>query len=622
MSGAELAEIRDFLAARSPFAELPAPVLDALPRRLRVRYVRAGTRLLSVGEPNDVMYVLRSGAVDIRSSDGQLVERSDPGTCFAMSTLLERAPSRYDFTAVEDSLLLVMPGEVFTALAEEHPGFREFYSQANAARLRRALTDLQLPARGAAVLKTTVADLVRRPPVTTGPDASVREAAQRMAAERVSCLPVVREGRLLGIVTDRDLRTRVLAAGLDSGEPVARVMTPDPATVRRDALAFEVLLLMVDRAIHHLPVVDGAGRVVGLVTSTDLIRLEHDDPVHLVGDVAAAGSVEQLAVVSRRLPGVLEQLVAEDATAEDMGRVVTALGDAIERRLLALAEADLGAPPARYCWVVLGSQARHEQGLASDQDNAILLAEEPDAETAGWVAALAERVTAGLEACGYPRCPGDVMATNPLWRVGLPGWREHFGRWLAEPGPHAVLRAAIFYDMRGLHGDTALVDRLREPVLAQTARESAFLAHLARRATAQRPPVGFFRGLVLEKEGAHRDTLDLKKGGVGAVVQLARVHALAAGSPALSTRARLEAGVQAGTLSAGLGAEVQDALEFLAYLRLRHQGRAVRAGREPDNHVRPADLTDFERRHLRDAFRVVQAAQHGLVARLAPEPLG
>lgn len=613
---AQVNEVSDFLAAHAPFRELPRPLLSALVSAASIRYARRGTRILSVGESSRVMFVLRSGAVDITDTDGVLVERSDVGTSFGMSTLVERAPSRYDFTAIEDSLLLVVPESSFRDLCQRDPGFESFYTSAHAARLRRAVGQLHLADRGGAVLRTTLGDLLRRPPVAATPTTSIREAAQVMATERVSSILVLEDGHLVGIVTDRDLRARVVATGRDPAEPLAAVMTRDPETARSDALAFEALMAMVDRNIHHLPVLDVGGRVLGLVSSTDLMRLEHNNPVYLVADVAGAPDVGALAELARRIPVIVEQLVAQDASARDIGRVITSLGDAIERRLLTLAETELGPPPVAYCWVVLGSQARHEQALASDQDNAMVLSDEVTSEQDHYFAELAERVSSGLEACGYPRCPGEVMATNPRWRVSVSTWRSHFARWLETPEPEAVLNGSIFFDMRPLHGDHGLVEELRDQVLAATGKADLFLAYLARHAVARRPPLGFFRGLVLEKEGEHRDSLDLKSGGVAAVVELARVHALLHGLPEVGSQARIAAATHVGSLSPGLGAELADAHEFVSYLRLRHQGRQVRMGQEPDNFVDPGQLTDFERRHLRDAFRIVRSAQQALGQRL------
>ena len=623
----EVTEVVDFLTEHAPFRDLPRTLLSSLARRIEIRYARRGTRLLSVGEAGAVMYVLRSGAVDITDSDGALVERSDPGTSFGMSTLVERAPSRYDFTASEDSLLLVVPETAFRDTCTKDPQFESYYTSAHAARLKRAVASLHVADRGGAVLRTSLADLVRRPPVAATPTTTIRAAAELMTSERVSSVLVLQDSRLVGIVTDRDLRTRVVADGRDLAGPLSSIMTPDPATGSSDALAFEALMVMMERKIHHLPVLDGSGRVTGLVSSTDLMRLEHNNPLYLVADVATARDVASLAGLSRRIPVIVEQLVAEDATAQDIGRAVTAVGDAIERRLLVLAEADLGPPPVPYAWVVLGSQARYEQGLASDQDNAIVISDElgPGKDLGpgeqDYYAALAAQVSAGLVECGYPPCPGEVMATNPRWRVPVATWREHFHRWLRAPQPQAVLNGSIFFDMRPLHGETTLVQNLRSDILARTRQSHLFLAYLAQHALARRPPLGFFRGLVLEKEGQHRDRLDLKAGGVGAVVELARVHALHGGLPEVNTQARIAEAARGGSISVQLAAELSDALEFIAYLRLRHQGHAVRAGREPDNFVDPATLTDFERRHLRDAFRIVRAAQQALAQRVPLESL-
>ena len=471
------------------------------------------------------------------------------------------------------------------------------------------LESLQLSSSGSAILKTHVRDLVTREPVAVTTGATVREAAQVMAAQGVSALLVMDGERLAGILTDRDLRTRVLATAVDPGVAVSEVMTHEPVTADRDALAFEVLLEMVARHIHHLPVVDAQDRPVGLVTTTDLLRLEQANPVYLAGDIAKQDDVEGVALVSGRLPRVVQSLVEQDASADDIGRVVTAVGDAVERRLIALAEADLGPPPAPYCWVALGSRARLEQALAADQDNAILIDDSVRPEQLGWFEAFARRVTEDLVACGYPRCPGDIMATNPRWRQPLAQWHREFSSWLIQPVPDAVLGASIFFDMRPVHGDHSLHARLRRHVLTASPRAMVFLAQMTKHATGNEPPLGFFRGFVLEKGGEHKDTLDIKRGGVGAVVELARVQALSIGSAAVNTQARIEAARQAGVLADGRAHDLRDAFEFISYVRLRHQAAQVRRGELPDNFVRPEDLSGFDKRHLREAFAIVRSAQ-------------
>lgn len=608
----ELREIRDFLARHEPFASLPAATLDALPARMHVEYHRRGTEILERGKDNEVLYVLRSGAVDVHDAQDTLVERGEEGTSFGSITLTQGNPSTFSVTAIEDVLVLVLPGEAFHELSREHPEFAAFYDAQRRSRMRGAVAELQMSSSGSAILKTRVRDLDGRDLVTVPTTATIRDAATRMTTERVSSILVMDGDRLAGIVTDRDLRGRVLAAGADPGAPVTTVMTPDPVTGSVDALAFEVLLEMTARHIHHLPLVDGDGRPTRIVTTTDLLRIEEANPVFLAGDVAKQADVASVARIAARLPGVVRALVEQDATADDIGRVVTAVGDAVERRVIALAEAELGPAPVPYCWVALGSRARLEQALAGDQDTAIILDDAVQEEDLDWFRALADRVTDGLEACGFPRCRGGVMAANPRWRKPLAAWQDAFTSWLAAPTPEAVLHSSIFFDMRPTYGDTSLHTRLQRHVVASTPGSATFLAHLAKQAGSHESPLGFFRGLVLEKQGEHKDTLDIKRSGILPVVELARVHALAVGTPAVNTRARIEAARVGGAVSDELSGDLRDAFEFIGYVRLRHQSGQVRRGRSPDNHVAPGSLSSFEKRHLREAFSIIRFAQQAL----------
>lgn len=610
---AELAEVRDFLAQHAPFDVLRPEVLDRLPARLGVRYFRRGTMVLALDEVTDVVRVLRSGAVEVRDGAGDLVDRIEAGGLFGMSTLLEGTGSAYAFTAIEDSLVLELPHPVVVELCGAEPRVADHLDREHRRRLGRAAT-VQVGDRSEAGLRTRARDLVRRPPQTAPATVTIREAATRMRDAGVSSLLLMADDRLTGIVTDRDLRNRVLAPGRDPDEPVATVMTDQPVTGSADALAFELLMEMVARNIHHLPLVE-QGRVVGVVTSTDLMRLEHADPVYLVGDVRKARTVEEVVAAARRIPETVQRLVTSGTSDEDVGRVTTAVGDAVERRLIDLALAELGPAPVPWCWVVLGSRARGEQALGGDQDHALLLGDDAGPQHDAWFAALADRVTDGLEACGWPRCRGDVMATNPRWRQSVTAWQQTFGQWFDAPEPMAVMRGTIFFDMRPLHGDAGLFDRLHTWVLRRSPHQQIFLGYLAQNAAGTPPPLGFFRGFVLEREGEHVATLDLKHRGLGAIVAVARAHALAAGVAEVGTRARLRAVVAAGRLSADDADELAGAMDVIGHVRLEHQARQVRSDRPPDNYVAPGELTSFDQRNLRDAFGIVKHAQAGLARR-------
>ncbi len=608
----ELAEIRAFLAGVAPFRHLPESVLDALPRTLTMQYARRRSAVMAVGRDNHHLYIVRSGAVDVFNEAGTLVDRGGVGTCFGSTTLVRGNPSRFDVRAIEDCLLLVMEADTFAALTSEHEAFKGFFDTQRAHRMRDAVAALHLSETGAAVLKARARDLANRPIVAVRRDTSIRDTAATMTAERVSSVLVLDGERVEGIVTDRDLRTRVVAAGRDTTQPVSAIMTVDPMTADADAAVFELIIDMVGAGIHHLPILE-AGRPIGMITTNDAIRLEQSNPLFLTRDISRQKTVAGVAAAGRRLPELVASLVRQDGTADDIQRIVTAVGDRVDRQLIAFAEAELGPPPIPYAWVVMGSRARLEQALAADQDNALILDDAYDEAAHGaYFRDLATFVRDALVECGYPACPGDVMATNDRWRVPARTWRGYFDEWMHRPTSEAVLQASIFFDMRVVHGAANLYEELAGFVSRVAPLSTLFLGHMTKHAVEDGPPIGFFRGLVVEKHGLHRDTFDIKAGGVRAVVEIARVTALKNGSRQLNTRARLDEAIAGGTMDRSRGEDLRDAFEFLSYVRLRHQAAQVRAGREPDNHVSPHSLSDFEQQHLRQAFAIVSRAQRTL----------
>lgn len=608
---AEVTELVTFLRATPPFDALPRDTVARTARRLDITYVPAHTVVLEMGDEVDALSLLRSGAVELTNDEGSLVARLGEGEFFGYPALLTGEPAGRRVTTLEDSLLYLIPETAFNRLRSASETVDRFFARAHSDRIRDALRDK----RQNTPLATPLRGLLPRAPVTASPTVSIREAAQTMRDERVSCLLLCTDGELVGLVTDRDLRNRGLAAGVDPDQPVRAIMTDDPITVSAGQYAFEALLTMSRHNVHHLPVTDGS-TLAGVVTTTDLMRLQADNPVYLVGEIWKQNDRSGLVDVSRRLPRVVLDLVGSGARAHDVSRVITAVSDALTQRLLELGEARIGPPPVPYAWMAFGSQARFEQTAHSDQDNALLLANEADLDAHDdYFRRLANFVCDGLDACGFDRCPGEVMATTERWRQPLAAWKHTFRSWIDEPTPAALMHATIFFDLRHVHGDATLTQALQSFILNQTPNNTIFLACLATNALEATPPLGFFRQFVLTEHGGQKDTLDLKHQGIVPIVDIARIHALAHGLPAVNTQERLRKGVDAGGLNADDAADLRDAHAFIARVRLEHQAAQVRRNEEPDNFVAPDALSDFDRRHLKDAFKIVSTMQSALAQR-------
>jgi CBS domain-containing protein len=453
-------------------------------------------------------------------------------------------------------------------------------------------------------LTLPVKHLVKRPPLFVNSNATVAEAASTMQNARVGSVLVAADPP--GIVTDRDLRGRVMAAGLGPETPVRQIMTRPLKTLDSDAPLFAALRLMLEESIHHLALVK-EGKIVGVISTTDLLRHQAGSPFYLRGMLENLDDPDALAHYAQEIAATVQALFRGGLAAVQIGQIVSSLNDALIKRLVHLSEQVLGPPPAAFAWIVFGSEGRMEQALLTDQDNALVYERESE-EARAYFTALAKRVVDALLHVGFPPCPGGFMATR--WCQPLEEWRRHFTQWVRTPEPQALLDAAIFFDFRPVAGALPL-DELDE-VLSGAGTEKLFIAHMARSALELTPPLGFFKRI-----RSHEGAVDLKTGGIGPIVALARAAALAAGSRERSTLERLAAaGESEIVLKQQDTTTLAEIFQFLMRVRLGQQLAALEGGRPLDHKARPAALSTLQRRHLREAFVTIHQIQDGVRSRL------
>lgn len=606
----EIPEIVEYLRGLQAFDSLEPLQLGVAAKGIEIAYYREGDDILRIGEDNRRLHIVRSGAVELRNGDGEIMVRLAEGESFGFPSLMNQTPARSYSVAIEDTLIYHLRGETFQQLRHDNSDFDTWFVRALTHRLL-----LQPADRGfSGATGVSARALIGRPPVTVDGASTVRDTAAKMVAERVSAMLITDENGVCGIVTDRDIRTRVVAERRDFEIAVADVMTPAPITLDGDAHAYEAALVMMQNHIHHLPITR-EGELIGMVSRSDFMRLETEHPLYLVSDIGKQTSAEGIAEVCRRLPGLIIGQIESDANGETLGKFITTITDTVTRQLLRIAERTLGPPPCEYAWVALGSQGRFEQSARSDQDNALLMSNNVAQGDDEYFEAMANIVNDGLDACGYEYCPGDVMASNAKWRQPVGTWEKYFHGWITTPEEKALMHTNIFFDLRCVSGSAALVERLKESIREDARRNEIFLALMAKNAMSYQPPLGFFRQFVLEKSGEHRDTLDLKLQGIMPIVEIARIRSLAAGELRVSTRNRLHAAARAGEITEADAASLIDALDFIEKLRVEHQSRQLRAGNPPDNHLAPADLSPLARQNLKTAFSQVRISQSALLNR-------
>lgn len=602
-----LTEISEFVQAIPPLDLLPDKLIEQIVKEISICYVRRGKQLPPQGISDKNIYILRKGALSYVTQDNELLGKYGEGdicTVFCLDN-----DEKINVSTDEDTLLYSICYKTFEQLVSEYPDVIAFFHQTSEQRLNKKMLQVNEDAiLNSSLLNSSIANFYHSPVVTVGPDTSIQQAAILMTERGFSCLVIAQDSNPLGIVTDKDIRRRCVAQGLDILHPVSAIMTDNMATIDIKNTAYDALMMMTQKHIHHLPVTAN-NQLKGMVTVTDLMNNEGQNAVNITSVIHKAKSVSELTEISKMIPKLQIRMAKLGTTADHVGKSISAITMAFTIRLIEMAEKLLGPAPVPYAWLAAGSQARQEQFAHSDQDNALIISNDMQPQHSYWFKDLATFVSDGLAACGFIYCPGEVMATNTKWCQTQAQWSKYFAKWIDTPDPKALMHCSVFFDLTTVHGDSCLLDEVRMKMLKTTQRSTLFIAHLSRNALNLRPPLGFFRDFVLIQDGENKATLDLKHNGIAPIVDLARIYALSEGIASVNTIERLQQAAGTPSLTKASAANLIDAYEFLSMLRMEHQAKKLQQGEQPNNYLPPKEISKLEREHLKDAFKVIKTMQ-------------
>ncbi len=616
--------VMEFLQGILPFSELPANELRSLSKSCVIDFHPKGTLLLEQGVTLvDCLYLIQKGGVRIFKHDEKggdvLVDYRGEGDTVGGLAMLQGGRAQYNAETVEDTFFFRMSKAAFNSLVERfplvaahysHPLSHQYVSKAfDSLRTRRDI----LPADGGLYLfSSRIGDLVHGAAVTAPMGKTVQEAAQIMVRHGIGSLLITDpSGEIIGIVTDKDLR-KTISVGMDYNAPIETIMSSPVTMVDHQDICFDALLQMMTRNIHHLAVTRD-NQITGMVTSHDIMVMQGKSPMSLFREILSQRTFEGVYPLTARIPQVVRTLVSEGAKAGNIARMITVLNDMILERILSLLLKQLGPPPVPFSWLLLGSEGRKEQTFFTDQDNALVYQTVKDdiVQRAAdiYFTAFAERAIGHLVKSGIPPCRGEIMASNPKWRQPYDVWRDYFERWIAVPEPKEVMHASIFFDFRSAFGERVFAEELRNHISAHCRRQDVFLRCLAANCLEIRPPLSFFRNFIVEKDGEHKNTLDIKKRGIVPIVDFARVLSLQHGIRETNTLSRLDTLHEAGHLPDDIYQDTHEAYELLMQLRLVHQLEMVERGETPNNHIAPHKLSELERKTLKEAFALIVRIQ-------------
>ena len=632
-----LDRLRDFLKTVPPFNLLPRNVIEEIVRNLIIEYFPKEDIILDPERgPTQFLYIIRSGGVRIlsrekdKNREKKVFDYRDEGEFFGFVSLLSGEPSPFTIVAEEDTICYLLKKDLFKRLLAEHPNFLLYFTGGPSKGVRlfqSGITVFDTPPKtdlevGQILFTCQVKDVMRSPVHTCSPEQKVVDVARLMTNTNVGSIIVVNEtGVPIGIMTDEDLRVKLLATGNLANVSVKDVMSKPVQSVSSESFCFEAFLSMTDKRIKYLTVMDQEN-LIGIISEHDLMLIQGNNPVAITKQIGQAANINQLVIVRNRIEQMMKVIFKHGGTAKEMCELVTSLNDHLTQKIILLDEKEMiqegwGPPPVPYSWVALGSEGRREQTLLTDQDNAIVFSDgdlESGKEVQDYFLRLAEKVVSGLERCGFPRCKGGMMAVNPQWCQPYRVWKDYFRNWIlrSDDSPLQVMIHSIFLDLRCLYGEEEFVKGLIDFVSECLRQPGPFLRDLAENAIYNRPPLGFFKKLVVEKTGEHKNQLNLKNRGLTPLVEAVRVLALDKGILETNTFDRISMLLEKGVFSQEEAGVLKEAFNVLMLLRLRHHAKVINQGKKPDNFINPDELSLIQRTMLKEAFKAIDQLQDEL----------
>ena len=613
-----MTNLRRELMAHAPFSQMAPAQVDRFVEHARLHYYAPGEVVLGpdAGPVTHLLYIKQGSVTGRRGlADDAGGFAYEVGDLFPISAALGRRAVTATYTAETDTFCLQLPVEQMRAIAASCGAFADFLNS-------RVMQFLELSQRAVQAsfasltlaeqsLEKRLSELPRRTPAVVPPDAPLQQALTMMHERRIGSILVDDgAGGVQGILTRHDVLGRVTLPQRPLSTPIREVMSGPIRTLTTGHTAQDAALLMSRHGIRHVPVLED-GRVVNVISERDLFALQRLSLKNVSTAIRASQDLEGLKVQAGAIRRFARNLLGQGVHARQLTELISHLNDLLAERLVQLVADRHGLDLQNACWLAFGSEGRSEQTIATDQDNGLVfVSDDPGRDRPAWLA-FAREVNEGMDACGYPLCKGNVMASNPACCLTPAEWSQRFEHWMEHGAPEDLLNASIYFDMRGVAGRLELVDPLRELITRRAATLPRFMKQLATNALSWRPPLNW-RGAVDARNVDGRAVIDLKLQGTALFVDAARIYALAHGIADTGTRARLEAFAQASGIPAQESAGWITGFEFLQSLRLRVQIDPAATGGANPNLLEVDTLNEVDSRVLREALRVARQLQQRL----------
>ena len=619
------------LRETEPFNQLPEQIFTELNQAAEIRNFPAQTLIFNQSSPpTGFLYVIKSGLVEIvvQPPGGieMIVDYRNEGAFFGGTPIFTNEGYSAGARTVKETVCYLIPKLILTRIAVNYPHITEFFNQAVYSRVRNLYADMVSEHTQKVLTQTEsypfqkrLSEIMSTPVETCAPETQIRDMARKMIQQSIGSLLVCDEKKkLAGIVTERDLVGKVLARETADCHTAnaAEIMTTNPKTMTPDTFMYEAMSYMISQKIRHLPILD-QGEIVGMVTLQDLMKYRSQKSMLLIGNIDKARTVEELISARAEIVKVARVLLSESRTHVETMEIISYIHHRIFRRCYELVLDEMKRqgyvqPNIKVSFFIMGSGGRKEMLLGPDQDNGFIYEDFPDEMSTSvdaFYIPFAEKLVAALARIGYPRCDGDVMVNNPLWRGRLQDWKARVSDWIRVPEAQKVRYSSIFFDFMPIAGEASLCQDLRKIVYQEIKAHPIFLYHMMELDFKHKVPLSLIGRFTLEKDKKHQGQLSIKQAGSIFIVDCVRMFLLEQQVEATTTIERLDKLVKLNIFNQQTAEHIKAAFEAFTFLRLRNEISLIDQGKFPSHYLDPYALTKNEQDILKEAFRVASKLQ-------------
>lgn len=527
--------IYDFLKGFPPFSMLSKQQLIAICKAVDVHYLEKGKDLFITGNAiKNEFYVVKDGAIGLfREQTNALVDECDEGDIFGLRALMRQGDYKLSAKALEESIVYSISLDLFEDYITTNPEASTFlmssfatnitYLESNP--LERVNTAKNIPD----FFEEQSADYSKNP-IHCSKETSIKAASQVMTDKHVGSIVITENNKPLGIITDKDLRTKIATGQVSIEEDVTKIMSSPVITYPENITVAEAQIAMIKNRITHLCITKNGtpdSELTGILSEHDIIVVRENNASALVKEIKRATTPKQIQNIRLRAQKVLERYIKQQIPISFATKIISLINDGITQKLIDLAISEMPmSPPTTFAWLAIGSQGREEQLLLTDQDNALVFNNVSDDEyenTKQYFLELSKKVNHGLNIVGFELCPADMMASNPKWCLSLSEWKSQFEEWITKPDQDNLMLCTIFFDFEYVYGDKNLVNSMAEGIFKSIASYDIFLNFLGLNALKNPPPLSFFRQFLVEQDGEHKDQFDIKARAMMPLVDAARI---------------------------------------------------------------------------------------------------